>query len=117
MDAVKYLRRWDLPAEPFEHIEHFEEVEGYGTNYFWYCHKCRAIYANASLSPEDCSRRSWRGVSGLCLTCEPNRYYPRGSLECAFTIGWKFDLPVILYQLNREIDFLCHPNHPHYKED
>lgn len=110
---MKYIRRWDLPCEPFEVIEHFEEVEGYGVNYFWFCHKCRSIYANASLSCEDCSPRVWRAITGLCLTCMPNRWFPRGTLESTFTIGWNFDPAIAQYQLEREIDFLCHPNHPH----
>lgn len=114
---MKYIRRWDLPAPPYEHIEHFDAKEGFGHHVFWFCKSCRSIYASCILSPEDCSPRVWCANSGLCLTCDPDLYFPRGTLDSSFTIGWEFDLPILQYQLDREIDFLGHQAHPHNRRD
>lgn len=114
---MKYLRKWDLPTLDEPIIEHLEQIPQWGQHYFYYCRKCRSIYANVMLSPEDCSTRQWRGVSGLCLTCPPDKWTIRGNLENGPTIGWQVGQKVLQYQLDREIDFLCHPNHPHNKEN
>lgn len=113
---MKYLRNWDLPTLDEPIIEHLDQPIGWGVSVFWYCSNCRSIYASAWLSPEDCSHRQWRAVSGLCLTCPPHPYQIRGTIDAAITIGWNVPIEVALYQLNREVDFLCHPNHPHNKE-
>lgn len=110
---MKYLRKWDLPTLDEPVIEHIERIKGWGEHLFFYCIRCRAIYASAILSPEDCSHRPWRGIGGLCLTCMPDPFLIRGRLECAVTQGLEVPLEVAFYILDREIDFLCHSNHPH----
>lgn len=113
---MRYLRRWDLPTFEEPLIEHLEAIDGWGLSYFWFCIRCRAIYANVMLSAEDCLPRLWRSIDGLCLTCAPDRWKIRGTLECIAFIGWHVPIEVALYQLDREIDFLCHSDHPHNKE-
>lgn len=113
---MKYIRKWDLPALDEPTIEHLEKIPGWGENYFWYCVKCRQIYASVILHPEDCSHRIWRGLGGLCLTCIPHKYLIRGELNSAVLIGLEVPYEVIAYILDREIDFIGHPAHPHNSE-
>lgn len=113
---MKYLCKWDLPTLDEPVIERLERSEVWGLSFFWYCFQCRQIYANMQVFPEDCSRRTWQAISGLCLTCLPDCWHVRGTLECIYFIRWNVPSEVAQYQLDREIDFLCHPNHPHNKE-
>lgn len=109
---MKYLRNWDLPTLDDPVCEHLEKIEDWGQSYFWYCAKCRSIYASVILHPEDCSNRIWMGLRGLCMTCPPNKWTIRGEIEGAPMEESTVPLEVRQYQLDREIDFLCHPNHP-----
>lgn len=113
---MKHLRKWDLPTLDDPVVEHLDKPQDWGCSIFWYCSNCRHIYASAILSSEDCSHKIWRGVGGLCLTCSPNRWAIRGTLECGMIVGWEVPIEVTSYQLDREIDFLCHREHPHNKE-
>lgn len=110
---MRYIRKWDLPTLDEPVIEHLERIKGWGEHIFFYCTRCRSIYASITLSPEDCSFRVWRGIGGLCLTCPPDNWNIRGQLSYAGLIGLQLPLDVLLYLLDREIDFLCYPNHPH----
>lgn len=114
---MKYLRRWDLPTLEEPVCEHLDKIAGWGQHYFWYCFRCRSIYATVMLSPEDLSTRPWMALGGLCQTCEPDRWDIRGSIESVITAGWDVPLEVAMYQLDREIEFLCHKNHPHNREE
>ena len=113
MSPVKYLRKWDLPTLDEPIIEHLERPLGYGESYFWYCVRCRQIYASVILNPEDCSPRMWCGMGGLCLTCPPHRFLIRGDLTCNPQFRREVPFEVALYLLDREIDFIGHPAHPH----
>lgn len=113
---MKYLRKWDLPTLEEPVCEHLDQPIGWGQHYFWYCFRCRSIYASVVLLPEDLSTRIWRGLGGLCLTCVPDKWNIRGGIDCLETIGWNVPLEVAMYQLDREIAFLCHGNHPHNVE-
>lgn len=113
---MKYLRKWDLLTLEEPVCEHLDYPEGWGQHYFWYCFRCRSIYASAVISPEDLSARPWQSLGGLCLTCKPDLWHIRGTIESVITTGWNVPLEVAMYQLDREIDFLCHGNHPHNKE-
>jgi hypothetical protein len=110
---MRYLRKWDLPTLDEPVIEHLDKIPGWGESLFFYCTRCRTTYASVILHPEDCTSRPWRGIGGLCLTCPPNRFSIRGKIEAAALIGLEVPYEVASYILDREIDFLGHPAHPH----
>ena len=113
---MRYLRKWDLPTLEEPVVEHLENIPDWSNHHFWYCCRCRSVYASAMLSGEDCSPKIWRALEGLCMTCAPDKWNIRGNLQGSIMIGWNVPQEVLSYLLDREIDFLCHPNHPHNKE-
>ncbi len=109
-----YVREWDLPLG--DNVgERFEQVEGWGQSYFWYCRRCILVYARAQLFPADGTVRINQAVSGICPNCPGDKWTIPGSIE-----GGCFDPSapqiVLLYQLSRELDFTTHVQHPHYQE-
>ena len=121
---MKYLRKWVLPDLVVHRFEELEHPEDWGLNYFWYCRRCREVYAHAELFADNefdanakpWHPRIWHAVSGLCFNCPPDIWTIQGSLECLAFVGWHVPIEVAHYQLNREIAFLYHPSHPHNRD-
>lgn len=112
---MKYLRKWTLPTlvvfrhEPDEHPDHW------GKSFFWYCHFCGHQYAYAELFDEETVRRPFQAISGVCPDCPSDRWSISGSIEGSITLGWNVPIEVAQYQLERELIFTEHPDHPHNK--
>lgn len=87
-------------------------------SYFWYCRICGRQYAYAELYDEEVNRRSFGAISGLCDDCDSasDKFSISGTIEGAITIGWNVPIEVVQYQLERELKFTEHPNHPHNRE-
>ena len=77
------------------------------------CINCGDVYAKFQ-TYVGTKLQPFSGVHGCCPTCPSDRYYVAGSLECLTFLGWRdFPIEVLRLQLEAELDFLSHPNHPH----
>lgn len=112
---MQYHYKWEVDHGP-QIVEEVERPEDWGTSFFYYCRRCRFTYATIELKPSDGSNRIWGAVRGLCNNCPGDRWTIPGSLECPFTVGWHVPEPIVKYQLERELAFLTHAQHP-YQED
>lgn len=112
---MRYTREWDLPIGDCVG-ETFEAPTGWGQSYFWYCRRCIFVYAKAWIFPADQTLRIWQGLSGLCPNCPGDRWTIPGGLSGPPVQQWDVPLIVARYQLDRELDFLTHAQHPHYQE-
>ena len=78
----------------------------------WLCGTCGEAYAHMR-AYEGESLRPYKFRIGCCRACPPTPYAIQGSVEALELVGWPVPLPIALYQLNSELDYLAHPSHPH----
>ena len=90
-----------------------EEVEKCVYNLFWYCCRCGEIYGRAWVVEPNAV---WRALGGTCLTCRGDKWNVPGSLENVAVFDWNVPVEIARYQLDREIAFTRHPDHPWNKE-
>lgn len=92
--------------------EYLDKPSDWGCSYFWFCRNCGEKYAQARID-----QRVWRAVSGVCLSCQGDRWSIPGSLESLHLVGWPVPDQIIRYQLAREIAFLDDPKHPYNEKE
>jgi hypothetical protein len=110
-----HLRKWQLPNGVTVH--RYDEIPN-AWSYFWYCSRCGEVYARAPAytdSNETTHPLPFVAIGGCCLNCNSNKFSISGTLETVRFIGWPVPIEVVQYQLEREIAFLDHPDHPHNK--
>lgn len=77
----------------------------------WLCTSCGDLYAYAK-TIVDGKLQPFHFIHGTCPRCPGSRYSPPGSLETVRLINWQVPLEVALYQLQIELDFTTHHDHP-----
>ena len=113
---MRYLRKWQLPTFAIHRHEEGDKPEAWGQSYFWYCAFCGEAFAWSQLYDEAATLRPYVAIGSCCSRCAGNRFTIPGSIEGSITIGWHVPLEVARYQLDCEIAFLDHEDHPYNRK-
>ena len=103
-------RIWLLPNGVEVH-EEVDKPDDYGVSFFWFCVYCRDVFAEARLSG-----RIYSAVGGCCPSCKGHRWAIPGGVEALHFVGQTLPIEVLQWQLQCEVKFLDHPDHPMNKD-
>lgn len=112
---MRLHREWQVGADPVCYDQPFDEAEC-GTSKLWLCVFCGNRYAELR-AYKDGKLSTYAFVGGCCLDCKPHghRWLVPGSLGYINTLCLSWPPSAMQWELDAELAFTNHPEHPHNK--